>query len=169
VKRRSRLTRTRLRELLDYNKETGEFRWRKRDIKGIRPDLSAGTIRSPQGYRYIKIDGRVYSEHQLAWFYMKGRWGKPAIDHRDRDPSNNQWNNLRRATLSQNAANRPRPRNNTSGYKGACLCRESGKWRASIKRNGKMIHLGRFETPQAAHEAYCTAARKLFGKFARAA
>jgi HNH endonuclease/AP2 domain len=169
VKSRPRLTRARLRELLDYNKETGEFRWRKRDIKGIRPDLSAGTIRSPRDYRYIKIDGRVYSEHQLAWFYMSGRWGKPTIDHRDGDVTNNRWKNLRLATRSQNNANRRRPRNNTSGYKGVHLFRRLGKWGAHIGKNGQTIHLGTFETPQAAHAAYVKAARKLFGKFARAA
>jgi hypothetical protein len=58
-------------------------------------------------------------------------------------------------------------RHNTSGFKGVCRCRESGKWRASISKNGRWIHLGRFATPQAAHAAYADAARKLFGEFAR--
>jgi len=44
---------------------------------------------------------------------------------------------------------------------------ESGQWRAVIGRNGQVIYLGRFATPQAAHAAYVAAARKLFGKFAR--
>jgi hypothetical protein len=165
VKKRSRLTRARLRELLDYNQKTGEFRWRRRTGDGARPGPS---VSPQQDCRYIMIDGGMYSEHQLAWFYMTGRWGKPTIDHRDGDASNNRWNNLRRATRSQNNANRRRPRHNTSGYKGASLCGRSGKWRATIRRNGKTIYLGRFETAQEAHEAYVKAARKLFGKFARA-
>jgi hypothetical protein len=168
VRRRSRLTRARLRELLHYNKKTGEFRWRKRNANGARRDLSAGHL-SVRGHLFISIDQRLYPAHQLAWFYVTGRWGKPEIDHRDGDGSNNRWNNLRRATRSQNNANRRRPRHNTSGYKGACFCPESGKWRAMIGRNGKTINLGRFKTPQEAHEAYLKAARKLFGKFARAA
>jgi HNH endonuclease/AP2 domain len=168
VKRRPRLTRARLRELLHYDPKTGQFRWRKRTGNGARLDLSAGHVPSQQGRRYISIDRRVYLAHRLAWFYMTGGWGRPTIDHRDRDATNNRWNNLRRATRSENNANRRRPRHNTSGYKGACLCRESGKWRATIGRNGKIIHLGRFDTPQAAHAAYVAAARKLFGEFARA-
>jgi hypothetical protein len=155
------LTRARLRELLDYNKKTGEFRWRKPR------NGSAGHIPG-QGRVFIRIDERLYAAHQLAWFYMTGRWCKPTIDHRDGDATNNRWNNLRRATRSQNSANRRRPRHNTSGYKGARLCRKSGKWRATIGMNGKKIHLGTFTTPQEAHEAYLKAARKLFGKFARA-
>jgi len=80
-----------------------------------------------------------------------------------------------KATRSQNNANRRRPRHNTSGYrhntsgyKGVCLDRRSGRWRAEISKNGKTIHLGSFATPLEAHAAYLKAARKLFGKFARA-
>ena len=155
------MTRARLRALLDYNKDTGEFRWRKRS-DGSADDMP-GQIRL-----FIRIDDGLYPAHQLAWFYMTGRWGKPTIDHCDGDASNNRWNNLRQATRSQNGANRARPRHNTSGYKGVSLCRKSGRWRADVGKDGKVIYLGTFATPQEAHAAYLKAARKLFGKFARA-
>jgi hypothetical protein len=161
VKRRPRLTRARLRELLRYNKKTGEFRWRKRS------DFSVDHVPG-QGRLFIIIDQRLYPAHQLAWFYVTGRWGRPTIDHRDGDASNNRWSNLRRATRSQNNANRRRPRHNSSGYKGASLCRRTGNWRATINRKGKRIHLGMFTTSEAAHKAYVAAARKFFGEFARA-
>jgi len=166
VKKRSRLTRARLRALLRYNKKTGEFRWRKPLRNGYRAS-SAGHV-SRQGHRCIQIDGRTYRAHQLAWFYVKGRWGKPTIDHRDGDASNNRWNNLRRSPWSQNNANRRRPRHNTSGYKGIYRGRRAGHWYAHIGRCGRTIHLGTFPTPQEAHEAYLKAAHKLFGEFARA-
>jgi hypothetical protein len=167
VKRRPRLTRARLRQLLDYDPETGEFRWRQRVRDQKRIGDLAGTVGIRHGYRAIRVGERSYSEHQLAWFYMTGRWGRPTIDHRDGDITNNRWNNLRRATYSQNSANRRRPRHNTSGHKGVHLCRRSGQWRASIGKNGRTIHLGRFATLQAARAAYLEAARKLFGEFAR--
>src|SRR3984893_928102 len=144
VKRRPRLTRARLRELLRYNPKTGQFRWCKRP--GGRHSPSAGHVSRQQDGRYFKIDGGMYSEHKLAWFYMTGRWCKPTIDHRDGNITKNRWNNLRRATASQNNANRRRPRHNTSGYKGVYRSRRSGQWCAHIGRNGPTIHLGTFPT-----------------------
>jgi hypothetical protein len=167
VKTRPRLTRARLRELLRYNPNTGQFRWRKRLCNNTRVGDLAGHIDAQRGVHLIHVDHRPYRAHQLAWFYMTGRWGRPTVDHRDRDPINNRWNNLRQATQSQNNANRRRSRANTSGYKGVHLCRRSGKWRARLRKNRRVIYQGTFATPQAAHAAYVAAARKLYGEFAR--
>ncbi len=160
MKKRPRLTRARLHELLHYDEDTGEFRWWKR----AGDDVSLG---NPAGCVRICVLGRTYRAHQLAWLYVKGRWGRPMIDHRDGDGTNNRWSNLRRATASQNSANSRRPRNNTSGYKGVRLCVRSGRWHAYIHNKRRRIHLGTFATPQDAQAAYAKAARKLFGEFAR--
>ena len=168
MRKRPRLTRARLRELLHYDPKTGDFRWRKRFRNEVRTGDLAGCVHKQHGHRCIHIEQRMYRQHRVAWFYMTGRWGRPTIDHRDGDVTNNRWNNLRRATWSQNNANRRRPQSNTSGYKGVYFCRSSGKWRASIRKNRRTIHLGVFPSPQAAHAAYVAAARKLFGEFARA-
>ena len=162
MRERRRVTRARLRALLDYNCRTGEFRWRKR-VGSMKPGDLAGTL--VQGYRRITIDGREYPAHHLAWLYKKGNWCSQMIDHRDLDPSNNRWTNLRRATRSQNNANRRVPPNNACGLKGVSPDRD--RWRATIRKNRRRYHLGKFVTPQAAHAAYAKAARKLFGKFAR--
>src|SRR5262249_23350106 len=111
VRRRPRITAARLRELLDYNDETGEFRWRKRMSRKVKPGDVAGNLNT-DGYRRIRIKGREYRAHHLAWLHMTGKSCPVFIDHRDGNPSNNRWDNLRRATASQNCANRRRPRNN---------------------------------------------------------
>jgi HNH endonuclease/AP2 domain len=161
VKNRPRLTRARLRELLHYDKETGEFRWLERVGNEVRPGTVAGSVS-------IQIQRRRYSAHQLAHLYMTGRWGRPMIDHRDGNSTNNRWSNLRLATASQNNANRRRSPHNTAGYKGVSLVPNSRRrWRAAIYKNSRRIHLGTFATPEAAHAAYVTAARKVHGKFAR--
>ena len=160
MKKHPRLTRARLRELLHYDDETGMFRWWKRVGNEVRPGEVAGHLE-------IRIDNRTYVAHQLAWLYMKGRWARPLIDHRDGNSTNNRWRNLRRATPSQNSANARRRRQNASGYKGVSLDKRSGRCRTRIGKNGRRIYLGTFHTPEAAHAAYVAAARKLFGEFAR--
>ena len=154
------LTRARLRELLHYDKATGEFRWLERVGNEVRPGPVAGTVD-------IRVQGRHYSAHQLAYLYMTGRWGRPMIDHRDGNSTNNRWSNLRLATASQNNANRRLPGHNTSGYKGVVYCHKSRRWRGFIRYRGRVNYLGSFATPEAAHAAYVAAAPKVHGKFAR--
>jgi HNH endonuclease len=165
VKKRSRLTRARLHDLLHYDPETGEFRWQERVTRSIRVGDIAGLV-DAEGYRLITIQGRAYRAHHLAWLYMTGEWCSVIIDHRDGNPSNNCWDNLRRATVSQNNANRRMHRNNKCGYKGV-VRNPWGRFWATIHRDGRRLHLGTFTTAQDAHAAYVAAARKLFGEFAR--
>lgn len=54
-----------------------------------------------------------------------------------------------------------KPRRNRTGLKGIQYSVESRKWRAKIIRNGVLRYLGYFDTPEAAHEAYCQAAREM--------
>jgi hypothetical protein len=124
----------------------------------------AGSL-SIDGYRKIVIKGRQYRAHQLAWLYMTGKWCSLYVDHRDGNPSNNRWANLRRATASQNNANRRLQRNNACGLKG--VSRNRLGWRATINKNRRRRNLGTFPTPQEAHAAYSAEAHKLHGEFAR--
>jgi hypothetical protein len=162
--KKSELTQERLHELLDYDSETGEFRWR--DNSKPRAGRIAGFQQRSVSW-CINIDGRRYQAHQLAWLYVKGEWGRPVIDHRDGNPLNNRWSNLRLSTYSDNAANRRRMRSNTSGYKGVGFDRRTGKWRALISKDGRLYCLGRYATAEEAHEVYVAKARELFGEFAR--
>jgi hypothetical protein len=164
VRRRPRVTRARLRALLHYDRETGEFRWLKRVTTSVRIGEIAGALNN-QGYRRITINGRPYMAHHLAWLYVKGKWCRRMIDHQDGNPSNNRWTNLRSATRSQSSANRRLPRNNSCGFKG--VWRNGSRWCATIHKDRRRHYLGIFSTPQAAHAAYAKAARRLFGEFAR--
>jgi len=81
------------------------------------------------------------------------------VDHINRDPLDNRKNNLRIATRKQNADNRGLFQNNKSGYTGVIF--HKGKWQASYRHNGKLIYLGRYETPELAYKAYLSAKGKL--------
>ncbi|MBV8827158.1 MAG: HNH endonuclease [Hyphomicrobiales bacterium] len=110
-------------------------------------------------YWCIHVDGRSYRAHQLAWLYMTGEWGRPLIDHRDGDPFNNRWRNLRLANAPSNSLRRRR--SDRPVFSGITLDRRSGQWIANINQGQRVYSLGRFPTHEAAHEAYAMAARLL--------
>lgn len=155
----------RLRDVLAYNANTGDFHWNVKLRAGAPPaGTKAGSINS-EGYRYIKIDGRQYSAHKLAWLYVYGEWPSKELDHKNRVKDDNRIENLREATISQQRANRFLS-SNTSGRKGVSWNRHAKKWRADIMKAGKRYMLGYFDDPDEAALAYRTAAVRLFGEFA---
>ncbi len=89
------------------------------------------------------------------------------VDHRNHLKSDNRRFNLRLASDIQNKCNRGIQRNNSCGFKGVHFCKKQNKWRAMIRLNKKRFCLGRFQTKELAHAAYCDAAKKLHGEFAR--
>jgi hypothetical protein len=160
------LTAERLRELLDYDAESGVFTWRVSPALGVPKGATAGSTHHT-GYIFIRFKKRNYAAHRLAWFYVHGEW-PPAgidIDHANGDRSDNRIANLRLATRSQNCANRRRQINNTSGVTGVRKLR--GKWMARIKIGGEYQYLGVFAQFQDAVTARNEAAAKHFGEFAR--
>jgi len=91
---------------------------------------------------------------------------KTEIDHKDNDGLNNQDNNLRTCTSSQNKHNRGKQKNNTSSYKCVDWKEERKKYRARIFVNGKSVFLGYFDSSIEAAHTYDIAAKKYFGEFA---
>lgn len=159
------ITAERLREILDYDSETGIFRWRI-----SRKSCSAGVIagsENAKGYWTIRVDGELLYAHRLAWLYVTGDHPKNQIDHIDMRKSNNAWRNLREATNSQNHANTGLRSNNSSGHKGVSWCASRGKWDARLRFRGRQICLGRFDTAYLAKAAYDEKHRELFGGFSR--
>lgn len=152
------LTLERLREVLRYDPETGEW---------TRPDGSRAGCED-HGYVRITIDGHRYYAHRLAVFWMTRRWPRSLVDHEDKNGLNNRWRNLREATKSTNGANRGVSRVSKSGVKGVSLCRVTGRWRADITVQGMRYNLGRFASKEEAAAAYERAACESFGAFARA-
>lgn len=160
-----RISHEKLVEILEYNPKTGEFIWKsvpkRRDLVGA----VAGGRRTIHGYCCIKIDGKLYAAHHLAWFYFYKKWPNLVLDHINGDGADNRISNLREATRAQNGWNQKIRSTNTSGYKGVSFEKETGRWTASIL--GRRI--GRFNSPETAYAAYVKRARELFGEFARVA
>jgi hypothetical protein len=134
----------RLRELLDYDKKTGELI--RRSTKTV-----AGSVDKTTGYRRIRVDGERDYAHRLAYLYKNGNIPDGVIDHIDHNRDNNRLSNLRAIPKSHNNRNRLLLSNNTSGASG--VYKAGNKWRAVIGENGKRRNIGNFNTLEEARSA----------------
>ena len=161
-----KLTANRLRQLLDYDPRTGRFTWL---INGrgrfTRIGQRAGTPRK-NGRIQICVDGQIHLASRLAFLWVTGRWPRQLVDHRNCNPSDDRWCNLRAANFSQNAAN-AFGRQSAVPFKGVTRNARGKPFSAQIRVKYQTIRLGCFDTPEAAHAAYVAAANRHFGEFAR--
>lgn len=124
--------------------------------------------KTSKGYRWYAYRHSGIAMHRDIMGLKKG--DKRQVDHRiTEDTLNNQKSNLRVATGCQNEANRPKNKNNTSGFKGVSWHKKKQKWGAWIGVDNKSIWLGWFSSAEVAHQAYCKAAARMHGEFARTA
>ena len=165
------LTAERVRQLFHYDPDTGIFTRR----ISVSPNARAGDLAGSydmKGYLTIRVDGRSYKAHRLAWLYMTGTMPDEDIDHKNLKKDDNRFKNLRVASDAENLWNlRVRP-DNQVGMKGAHVHKRkgvpTGLFRARIRTNGRTKHIGYFKTPEEASDAYAAAARNEHGEFARA-
>lgn len=151
--------------LFHYNHAVGQFEWRERPNK-VRNDGYAGCLDN-DGYRVIRVGGKNFKAHRLAWLYVYGGWPKGPLDHINGDRADNRICNLRLASPNENMWNSPKQVNNTSGFKGVTFYPVTRRWQARICVNGKRINLGMYPTAAQAGSAYRDAAKKYHGDFAR--
>jgi hypothetical protein len=155
------LTVERLREVLDYDAETGVLTWR--TARGSRaPTGKPAGSPNGQGYVVIKIDNRRFLAHRLAWALVHLEFPDRQVDHVNGTRDDNRLSNLRLATNAENQRNR---RGKASGLKGITARR--GGYQAQICINGQRIWLGDYPTSELAHAAYEQAAVEHYGEFAR--
>ena len=149
-----------LRELFDYDPESGEVRYKK-----PRKRVRVGEVvrrEHPAGYLWISIDRRNYLLHRVIWKMMTGEDPQTEVDHKDRNRKNNAWSNLRLATALQNRINSVRKGELPRGVR---KMRCGTKFYAQIRVDGKPLYLGTFVTAEEAHQAYRKASLELHGEF----
>lgn len=156
-----KVTQARLKEVLHYSPETGEFVWKVR-LSARTPAGSKACISPSRGRHRICIGGVLYFAHRLAWLYVYGEFPNATIDHIDRNPANNRINNLRVASDQENKGNMP-PRSNPQPYRG--VHQRINRYIAQITYKGKSLYLGSFGCPVEAHEKYKEKHRELHGRF----
>jgi hypothetical protein len=132
------LTQAKLKEVLHYDPETGDFTWRKKGEK------RAGCTTS-HGYQRIILARKEYKSHRLAWLYVYGEFPKEQIDHINGVRDDNRIKNLRPVSNTENTKNGKRRCTNTSGVTGVCWFKLNKCWGAYINADGKRVFLGLFE------------------------
>ena len=158
-----------LREAFSYDPKTGIMTWKKVPWAPARIKVLLGKkagYNSPNKYAMVKIQQRLYRVHRIIWAVVTGKWPKEYIDHKNSDPYDNRWDNLREATHTENNLNRVRTEN-ASGFRRVLWHKKNKNWMAVIKHKGKSRHLGSFPTREEAYMVACSAAKALQGEFAR--
>lgn len=162
------LTAERLREVFDYDPESGALKWKVVTSRRVRVGAEAGCVtKFARGgpYRVVRIDKTLYLAHRLVWLHVYGEWPDHEIDHVNRDGLDNRIANLRPASREQNQRNVGLSKRNKSGAKGVCFCKRRKKWKAGIYA-GQEYRLGMFSTVEEASAAYARAADRLHGPYA---
>lgn len=160
------ITQDQLKEVLHYCPETGVFTWLAggsgRSGKGAVAGGFKTNGRSGKSYGRIMIRGCYYLMHRLAFLYMTGEFPEDQVDHEDGNGCNNVWSNLQAATRGENAKNKRRQVNNTSGVVGVTWDKRSCLWCAYLDHNKCHEHLGYFRNKEDAIAAR-KAAEVLYG------
>jgi hypothetical protein len=147
-----------LKSTLSYCQFSGSFTWKERcgssKSDKIFNSLFAGKIagsivsssRSKTSYIAIKINGKSYKAHRLA-FLMMGFYLPIEVDHIDNDGTNNKWSNLRPSDRNDNKKNLPIQKSNKTGVIGVNWHKSAKKWQArAVDCSGKRIDLGRYDS-----------------------
>ncbi|MEQ4254260.1 HNH endonuclease [Pseudomonas syringae] len=133
-----------------------------------------------KGWRVMDNNGKLYvvryspgGEGSSLELFHRTVMGSPKgmlIDHKSGETLDCRKENLRVCNHAQNMRNRKISKANKSGFKGVHECSKSpGTYIAQITIDGSKLRLGRFKDPAEAHSAYCAAATKYHGEFARTA
>ena len=122
-------------------------------------------------YYQVKLSkngkAKIHRIHRLvAIAFLPNHDNKPIVDHIDRERiTNNNITNLRWATDRQSSYNQGKYKNNVSDFKGVSFDKSSQKYVAFININGKSKHLGYFQKPEEASQAYDAKAKEFHKEF----
>ncbi len=106
------------------------------------------------GYRKIQFRGSRPREHRLAWFFAFGEIPEGMeIDHKNGIRDDNRIGNLRLVTSRENAMNRTKQKNNTSGVTGVTFNPLTQTWRSRVNLDGKKHEIGSFKSKRQAIQA----------------
>ena len=157
------ITQEQVRELFDYNPETGIFTW-KVSRKGSKGKGKPAGTETHKGYVDVCIDGKKYGLHRLAFLYMVGKV-PGCVDHKNTIKSDNRWENLREATYETNSYNYGGRQSHTGVRNVYYDPRGKSKYFVYLKVAGKGKHYGFFERLEDAARVAEAARKERHGEY----
>lgn len=131
-------------QVLDtFEYREGKLYWKVKPSNQIAVGAQAGCINS-HGYAVVRLGGVLYRVHRIV-FLMHNGYLPTYIDHIDGNRLNNEISNLREATASQNACNKPLQSNSKSGIKGVTWKPKLKHWCVEIQANKIRHYCGIFK------------------------
>jgi hypothetical protein len=159
-----KITQARVRELFNYNSETGILTNKITRNHNSKAGAEVGYI-TGGGYLTTVINSIPYQVHRICFLHYYG-YLPELVDHEDTNTTNNSILNLRKCTKNQNGYNQPIRKNSRSGIKGLTWHSRDKAWEAQIRVNGKGVYLGRFKHPEDARKALEDARAEYHKEFA---
>lgn len=145
---------------VSYDHESGNF-YRVLVSGGVFPG-PIDNVPGRDGYIAIRVCGKKYKAHRLAWLLMNGKWPDGEIDHINGVKTDNRYVNLRDVSKAENMRNQHfAHKGSQSGLLGAY--KDKGMWRAQIKKDGVAHSIGWFKSKEEAHQAYLKAKADMHG------
>lgn len=149
-----------LKKLLRYNKDTGEVYWLER--KQGRPlDREAGS-QDRYGYKWIRINGNLYSTARVVWYYHYGKFPKENLEYKNGNPRDIRISNLIEVSYLLHKERQRARKITTEGAKGVYK-NKHGMWKVRIMKDGKAHTRGPFLEPADAYASHKQLSQELFG------
>jgi hypothetical protein len=155
-------TQARVRELFDYRE--GTLYWKSSPRSGwVGKPV---THKTGHGYVKARVDGKLIPAHRLVWLWHNEKLPE-LIDHINGVRHDNRIENLRACTEAENARNKSKPLNNTTGHKNVIWSKQNSNFNVQLTVNKRKMHLGVFDDIELAALVAEEARDKFYGKFAR--
>lgn len=159
------LTQNKVKELFEYR--DGSLFWKIRSAYRIQiGDKVGGTNGSKQPYLRLRIKEHRYLVHRVIYLYHHG-YMPDFVDHIDGDIANNNIENLREVSVSQNQLNRKTRSDNILNIKNVRYSKRQKKYAVKLSINKKPKHIGYFKDLELAELVATMAREKYHGEFAR--
>lgn len=150
-----------LRRIFSYDAETGVFVRKVTTSSRAQAWMAVGS-NDMYGYLTVRIEGRSYKLHRLAWLFVYGCWPEGDIDHMNGNRADNRIANLRDVPRAVNLQNMraASSHNRSTGVLGVYPAK-AGRFCAAISAANKKQHIGTFDTEAEASQAYIAEKRRI--------